>query len=88
MEPERLSREKIPVIEPDFGCQRQSLYRGLPSPPRTSKQAMNKMRLSAIIPFAFAATSFALTIVFLLGGNRSSVTDDQYMVFVSRLFNT
>ncbi|KAF1993119.1 hypothetical protein P154DRAFT_540685 [Amniculicola lignicola CBS 123094] len=68
------------ILVPDTGDLRKSTYKALPSPPVTAKRVMYKYRFSAIFPFAFAATSFALTIVLLMAGSRPGVLDRQFMI--------
>jgi hypothetical protein len=76
--------EKILVpVEPDLGDPRKSIEKALPSRPTTPGTIMKRFRVTAVLPFAFAVISFALTLVFVLAGSKPGELEEQFMVSVS-----
>src|SRR3954469_5657738 len=66
-------------LEPDID-QRRSVDKALPPKPTTPKQVLHKYRFSALFPFVFTVTSFALMLMFVLAGRMPGVLNGQYMV--------
>ena len=83
--PPRIFWEEKISIEPDLGDQRRSVYKALPSPPKTPKRVMMKYRFSSVVPLVLSIATFIPTLMVVLAGHNVGIFEGQYLVAVGRM---